>query len=508
MQIKRQTGTANTTASPGRKIEYLAIHYTAGVSCKAGSASGCASWFANQAAGGSADYIVDEGTLIQYNPDPKNRYCHAVGGTRYATKGGRLYGVARNANCVSLEICSGNTSGKITVPNDPKYYFTDAVLEKAKEATKQLMAMYGIDSAYVIRHYDVNGKCCPGVIGWNKDSGDESKWKEFHAAVSGVKLELFRVRLTWLQPETQLNAYYDLELAKKEADQHPGFSVFDENGKAVYTSAGKPDIGEFTPEQWIALMAPIAKEIGLKYGILTCVLIAQASLETGWGKTDLAKRYNVLGMKADLINSTWSKYSTWNGVTFTKSTPEYKNGKLIYKTDVFRTYKSYKQCFEDYAAFLLNVRNDKGYKYRRVQGVKDPAVVIHYIRIGTGTSEEPEGYCTDPAYETKIMNLIRKYNLTQYDAMPAPAPAPKPDPTPATEKTYRVQIEADKKKASVAATKASVMDKLKLECFDEKGSDGYYHVYCGSFSDKSKAEARKAFMQEHGYPKAFIVEKS
>ena len=70
MNIMKQTGMANTTASPGRKIEYLAIHYTAGVSSKAGSARGCASWFANPAADGSADYIVDEEELVQYNPDP------------------------------------------------------------------------------------------------------------------------------------------------------------------------------------------------------------------------------------------------------------------------------------------------------------------------------------------------------------------------------------------------------------------------------------------------------
>lgn len=66
MNIIKQTGSANTTASPGRKIQYLAIHYTAGVSSKAGSARGCASWFSNPVAAGSADYIVDEAELVQY----------------------------------------------------------------------------------------------------------------------------------------------------------------------------------------------------------------------------------------------------------------------------------------------------------------------------------------------------------------------------------------------------------------------------------------------------------
>ena len=41
------------------------------------------------------------------------------------------------------------------------------------------MLLYGIPIENVYRHYDVSGKICPGVIGWNANSGDESKWQEF-----------------------------------------------------------------------------------------------------------------------------------------------------------------------------------------------------------------------------------------------------------------------------------------------------------------------------------------
>ena len=197
MNVIKQTGTANTTYAPGRKIDYLAIHYTAGVSCAAGSASGSAAWFAKPEAEGSADYICDERDLIQYNPDPLNRYCHAVGGSRYNTKGGRLYGIAKNANCISLEICSGNRTGKITYPNDPNYYFTTQVLAKAIEVTKYLMDLYGIDADHVIRHYDVNGKPCPGVIGWNADSGSEDFMRALAAhRFTGTGYDLHGTNLT------------------------------------------------------------------------------------------------------------------------------------------------------------------------------------------------------------------------------------------------------------------------------------------------------------------------
>jgi N-acetylmuramoyl-L-alanine amidase CwlA len=179
INITKKFSTQNTTSLSGRKILYIVEHYTAGVSSKAGSAESAASWFANPVAKSSADFIVDDASIVQLNPDPANRYCWAVGGGNYGTEGGRLYGVATNANCISIEICSTNSTGSMTYANDPRYSFTDAAVKNAAELTKYLMQKYGIDADHVIRHYDVNGKLCPGVIGWNADSGNESKWKAF-----------------------------------------------------------------------------------------------------------------------------------------------------------------------------------------------------------------------------------------------------------------------------------------------------------------------------------------
>ena len=185
LNITKITSTAKTTAYSGRKIQYIVIHYTAGVSSKPGSAANIARYFATSDKDASADFIVDDVTIVQYNPNPRIRYCWAVGGAKYGNKGGRLYGVAKNTNCVSIEICSTNSTGKMQSANSPTYSFTDAALKNALDLTKHLMAEYGIDAAHVIRHYDVNGKLCPGIIGWNAESGDESKWAAFKAQLTG-----------------------------------------------------------------------------------------------------------------------------------------------------------------------------------------------------------------------------------------------------------------------------------------------------------------------------------
>lgn len=185
ISITPKTSTLKTTAYNGRKIQYIVIHYTAGVSSKPGSAANTARYFATSDKDASADFIVDDATIVQYNPNPRRRYCWAVGGAKYGNKGGRLYGTAKNTNCVSIEICSTNSTGKMQAANSPSYSFTDAALRNALELTKHLMAEYGVDADHVIRHYDVNGKPCPGIIGWNAESGNESKWAAFKAQLTG-----------------------------------------------------------------------------------------------------------------------------------------------------------------------------------------------------------------------------------------------------------------------------------------------------------------------------------
>lgn len=72
ISITSKTSTHNTTASRSRSILYLVIHYTAGTTSKKGSAANTASYFSTTENQASADFIVDDSTIVQYNPDPAN----------------------------------------------------------------------------------------------------------------------------------------------------------------------------------------------------------------------------------------------------------------------------------------------------------------------------------------------------------------------------------------------------------------------------------------------------
>lgn len=188
MNIVKRTSTVHTTAKKSRSIDYIVIHYTAGVTSKAGSAISTATYFSTTDQEVSSDFTVDDATVVQYNPDIRNRYTWHCGGSKYATKGGSFYGKCTNSNSIGIEVCSTNSTGKMQNANDKSYSFTSATVKTAEELVKQLMKEYNIPASRVIRHYDVTGKPCPGIIGWNADSGSEAEWNKFKAAISGANV--------------------------------------------------------------------------------------------------------------------------------------------------------------------------------------------------------------------------------------------------------------------------------------------------------------------------------
>lgn len=183
------------TASKNRDIRYIAIHYTAGSTSKAGSALATKNVFLTRAA--SADFVVDDAEIVQINPDLKNYYCWAVGDKKNPYTGGaELYGTALNKNTVSIEICSNLKKGtSAAVPNHDGWTFTEASLNNAVKLVRYLMKKYNVPKDRVIRHYDVTGKMCPGIIGWNdaitytttgtmtSKRSNSTEWEKFKAKI-------------------------------------------------------------------------------------------------------------------------------------------------------------------------------------------------------------------------------------------------------------------------------------------------------------------------------------
>lgn len=173
IKIEKAPISVHITKSTGRPIKYIAVHYTAGASSKAGSAKAVRNVFnKKESRGASADFAVDDATIVQINPDLKNYYCWSVGDAKNKySSGGRLYKTATNKNTVSIEICSNLAKGaNKDAANHAGWTFTGAALDNARKLIRYLMKKYSVPKANVVRHYDVSGKLCPGVIGWNDEA--------------------------------------------------------------------------------------------------------------------------------------------------------------------------------------------------------------------------------------------------------------------------------------------------------------------------------------------------
>ena len=218
IDIIKILGTNCTSYYANRPHKWIAIHYTAGTTSRNGAARNTAYYFKNYATGGSADYIVDDKEIVRYNADLNNRRCWAVGdNSRAYSKGGSLYGVALNCNTVSIEICSSSVGGQVYQANSPNWYFTDAAVENALKLTRYLMDLYGIDIDHVVRHYDISGKYCPGIIGWNGNTGDESKWLNFKARLRAMTNKESEEDVMTYEQYTAFRERYDKEIAAKAA---------------------------------------------------------------------------------------------------------------------------------------------------------------------------------------------------------------------------------------------------------------------------------------------------
>lgn len=186
------------TKSPNRTPMYLAIHFNAGSSSKPGKAQNEYNTFVARSA--SADFTVDDRDMVQFNPDIRNCCCWSVGDAKYKySSGGSLHGKATNKNTISIEICSTcspATREALNSANHSGWSFTEAALDNAVTLAKMIMKRYDIPIERVVRHYDISGKLCPGIIGWNdeaiytqsgkktKESSDSLEWLEFKKRLS------------------------------------------------------------------------------------------------------------------------------------------------------------------------------------------------------------------------------------------------------------------------------------------------------------------------------------
>lgn len=157
---------------------------------------------------------------------------------------------------------------------------------------------------------------------------------------------------------------------------------------------GKPAFS--SPQEFIDTMMPMAQEAAKSIGVDPRFLVAQAALETGWGKSiirqqDGSSSHNLFGIKSH----------GWDGQSARAVTTEYKDGEAVKEAASFRAYDSYRQSFRDYVSFLQG--NDR---YQDALAVTDkPERFVREL--------QQAGYATDPQYARKVTQIARQMQTYQ-----------------------------------------------------------------------------------------------
>ncbi|APX93280.1 flagellar rod assembly protein/muramidase FlgJ [Halomonas sp. 1513] len=124
-------------------------------------------------------------------------------------------------------------------------------------------------------------------------------------------------------------------------------------------------------------------------GVPAELILAQAALETGWGRHEIpdargGNSHNLFGIKAG---------SRWQGETTDITTHEYIDGRRTRITDTFRVYDSFEEAFTDYAGLIGN-----NPRYAGVVEAPNAQQAARALQQG--------GYATDPAYADKLVSIM------------------------------------------------------------------------------------------------------
>jgi flagellar protein FlgJ len=158
-------------------------------------------------------------------------------------------------------------------------------------------------------------------------------------------------------------------------------------------------------------MLPHAQKAAAALGVDPASLVAQAALETGWGKSvpcaaDGSCSFNLFGIKAG---------TSWSGATVNVPTLEFEDGVAVRKVDRFRAYGSIGDSFMDYARLIANSP-----RYAGALGTGGDVA-------GFASALQAGGYATDPEYASKIEAVARQVRSVSSSQLKSAVDAPLAD---------------------------------------------------------------------------------
>ena len=178
--------------------------------------------------------------------------------------------------------------------------------------------------------------------------------------------------------------------------QHPRIFAVIKVGRpaapARPVTPGGADVRAMTHDQFIEFVGQHAQGAMAQTKVPASVTVAQAIVESGWGKATIGTARNLFGIKG-----------RGPAGSVQAPTKEFINGKWITVNAQFAAYDSFEQSILEHAQFF--VRNRRYAEALRHTG--DPDRFAREIHKA--------GYATAPNYADVLISLMRRYNLYRFD---------------------------------------------------------------------------------------------
>lgn len=233
-------------------------------------------------------------------------------------------------------------------------------------------------------------------------SGTDSELRDDRQLLKARRLTLPNYRSNAAQGATESATVATAQPGQPLVDLgwHPPTGGYDRAGSAGSVRfngqpAGMPDSFN-SPEEFVAAMLPMAENAARRLGVDARYLVAQAALETGWGRSiirqeDGSSSHNLFGIKAH----------GWGGDSARTTTTEFYNGQPVKEQAEFRSYASYAQSFDDYATFLQS----NGRYQEALKTADNPDTFMREL--------QQAGYATDPQYARKVNQIAKQLQTYQ-----------------------------------------------------------------------------------------------
>lgn len=176
-------------------------------------------------------------------------------------------------------------------------------------------------------------------------------------------------------------------------------NTVDEIEKTEFPLKDEPALPITSAQEFVTQLRPFAEQAAKELGVEPRVIMAQAALETGWGRSLIknsngSNSFNVFNIKAD---------KSWQGRQAQVPTLEFEDGIAKKVNAGFRSYTSFEQSFQDYVSFI---KSNPRY-HNALKQVGNAERYMHELQRA--------GYATDPNYANKVMNIYRGNTLDGFE---------------------------------------------------------------------------------------------